>query len=145
MVGLSIYKIPFIRKACMTRPAERTKTQQLVNTVLQWWIDIRHWWPRHAKKYDITTWNGQYWYTTYVGDRNYALYDKDGYLVGWQCESPEGCGYFKPVEEVHTDGTRPRMAFLSRHFSDTLPANSMADILMQDEDVIIGRTSYRDL
>jgi len=102
-----------LSKACLIPCDERTRLQKILTVIADKWCKLIYWWPRHAKKYDLATFNGKTCYEAEVGYRTSVLYDCDGYQIGWRGQSNDGNNFFKPTP---TDNV-PRMPFLSRLWS----------------------------
>ena len=108
MASLSLTK-----EARMTPVNDRTKVQNLLVSLSNLWLNIRFWWPRHAKKCDVTTFRGEQFYETLVDFRTWALYTNDGYLYGWHGQDCDGDPFFTPASDVHGN-KKIRMSWLSR-------------------------------
>ena len=106
-------------------------------------ISLHTWWYRNCRKFEISCVSGTYYYSSLCDLRTWALYDLEGYLVGWQGENCEGYPFFKPASEVHGDKRYHSMKFISRLRSPKLP-KPQAEVLAADGDVV-GYTEYKML
>ena len=104
---------------------------------------IRRWWHQNCRKFEVTTIDGVSYYSSLCDMRTWALFDRDGYLIGWHGEDDyDGYPFFKLASAVHGDVRYKSVSWFSLWRSGKLPDGHQGEVIDSD-DTVVGHTTYK--